>query len=276
LTGGAKGVTLILQLEKGKPIERWGRKAMGLKLETARIARLPGFLVKLMSVRIVIKPAHRKVESIFTEAEMQKKIKWISLLIAAVLMMAAVTPVFADTGDEPVEEPVVIEETSSFLDHPIVKLLASFFSNLFNSPAEEESVVVDVVEPPSGDGFEGIEGEGTSDVDFPEGTDIVEPTPTVVPEEVVAALHEEQDLGFGEMTKLLQIVVEAKASCTLEGVNCDVTLDSLLAEYKEEGVGMGQLFQDYGKPEILGVGQVRNAVDPKEKSNNGNAKGKNK
>ena len=93
----------------------------------------------------------------------------------------------------------------------------------------------------------------------------------VVPEEAIAALHEEQDLGFGEITKLLQITVEAQAACTLEGINCDVTLDSLVAEYKA-GAGMGELFKKYGKPEYTGVGQVRKAADPKVKSNNGKGK----
>lgn len=39
-----KGAILITVLDKGKPVESRGRKAMGLKLETVRIARLPGFL----------------------------------------------------------------------------------------------------------------------------------------------------------------------------------------------------------------------------------------
>ncbi len=99
-----------------------------------------------------------------------------------------------------------------------------------------------------------------------------------MPEEAVAALHEEENLGFGEITKLLQIAVEAQAACTLEGINCDVTLDGLVAEYKA-GSGMGELFKKYGKPEYTGVGQVRKAAEAntfevQEKSNNGKAKGK--
>jgi hypothetical protein len=198
---------------------------------------------------------------------MHKKMKWIGLLIAAVMLMAATVPVFADTGEEPVVDPVVVEETSSFLNHPIVKLLASFFSYLFQ-PVVEEPVVGDDVVPPVVEESEDSEGEDGE-------VTVEDPLPVVVPEEVIAGLHEDQDLGFGEITKLLQIVVEAQASCTLEGVNCDVTLDSLLAEYKS-GVGMGELFQKYGKPSLLGVGHVRKAADPKEKSNNGNAFGKNK
>jgi hypothetical protein len=211
-----------------------------------------------------------EVELTFAEAKMHKKMKWIGLLIAAVMLMAATVPVFADTGEEPVVDPVVVaEETSSFLNHPIIKLLASFFSNLFQ-PAVEEPVEGDDVVPPPSDGTEDDEGLG----DEGEGT-VEDPLPVIVPEEVIAELHEGQDLGFGEITKLLQIVVEAQASCTLEGVNCDVTLEGLVAEYKA-GVGMGELFQKYGKPDLLGVGHVRKAADLKEKSNNGKAYGKNK
>jgi hypothetical protein len=198
---------------------------------------------------------------------MPKKMKWISLLIAAVMLMAVAAPVFADTGEEPVEEPVLVEETSSFLNHPIVKLLASFFSNLFQPPAVEEPVEGEGEEPPTGE----EPGESEEDGEIT----VEEPLLVVVPEEVVAGLHEDQDLGFGEITKLLQIVVEAQASCTLEGINCDVTLESLVAEYKS-GNGMGELFQKYGKPSLLGVGHVRKAADPKVKTNNGNAFGKNK
>jgi len=64
-----------------------------------------------------------------------------------------------------------------------------------------------------------------------------------------------------------------KKAKPLEGVNCDVTLDSLVAEYKA-GSGMGELFKKYDKPEFTGVGQVRKAAEPKVKANNGHAKGK--
>ena len=62
---------------------------------------------------------------------MHKKMKWISLLVTAVMLIAAVTPVFADTGNDPANEPPVTAQTSKFLDNPIVKLLAGFFSRPF-------------------------------------------------------------------------------------------------------------------------------------------------
>ena len=121
-------------------------------------------------------------------------------------------------------------------------------------------------DPPPGDEPLGADG-------LPEG----EPEPVIVPEEAVAAMHVEEDLGFGEIVKLMGIVEDAQATCAETGENCGVTLDSLLAEYKD-GTGMGELFEMYGKPEHLGVGQIRKELDPKnkEKTNNGKAKGKDK
>jgi hypothetical protein len=198
---------------------------------------------------------------------MKNKIKGLSLLIAAFMLVTMATPIFAQSETDPVVDPVPTVEVSSFLDHPIVKLLASFFANLFAPPVVEEPVGEDLV-PTEPEG-EPIPGEEPLESDV---EPLPEPLPVVVPEEAVAALHEEQNLGFGEITKLLQITFEAQATCALEGLNCGVTLDSLIAEYKA-GAGMGELFQKYGKPEFTGVGQVRKAANPKVNSNNGNGKG---
>jgi len=105
---------------------------------------------------------------------------------------------------------------------------------------------------------------------LPEG----EPEPVIVPEESVAAMHEGEEFGFGEIVKLLRI---AEGICAETGENCSVALDSLLAEY-DHGIGMGELFKKYGKQEHLGVGQIRKESDPKGKvkTNNGKAKGKDK
>jgi len=204
---------------------------------------------------------------------MKKQIKGLSLLIAALMLTSIATPVFAQSETEPVGEPAPVEEVSRFVDHPIVKLLAGFFAKLFAPP---------IVELPDGQVIVPTEQEGEIVPGEEQLIEEIEPLPellpVVVPEEAVAALHEEENLGFGEMAKLLHIAVEAQAACTLEGINCDVTLDSLVAEYKA-GSGMGELFKKYEKPEYTGVGQVRkatetNTVEVKEKSNNGKAKEK--
>lgn len=211
------------------------------------------------------------------------KFKWLSIVVATIMLIATASPVFAQSETDPTEDPAVVGETNSFLDHPIVQLLSSFFSGLFEPEAviDDGTEIGDGTEPPADDptGDTGTGDEGTSDPS--EEEPVLEPTlvPTLAPDEQVAAMHTDENLGFGEITKLLQIVAEAKIACTTEGVNCDVTLDNLLDEY-ESGVGMGELYKTYGKPSVLGVGQAKKEADAdftvKEKTNNGKAKGKDK
>ncbi len=68
---------------------------------------------------------------------MKKQIKGLSLLIAAMMVAAIATPVFAQSETDPLEDPAPVVEVSSFVDHPIVKLLAGFFANLFAPPVVE-------------------------------------------------------------------------------------------------------------------------------------------
>ncbi len=198
----------------------------------------------------------------------KNKSKWTGAALALVMVLVFTTPIFAQGEVDPVEMPEVDEEPSNFFDQPIVKLIAEFFADLINPPVVEEP------EPEVG-------GEGSTGEDPPLGEGSTEgepePEPVIIPEEAVAAMHEDEDLGFGEIVKLMGIVEDAQATCLESGENCGVTLDSLLAEYKD-GTGMGELFEVYGKPEHLGVGHIRKELDPKgkEKTNNGKAKGKDK
>lgn len=78
----------------------------------------------------------------------------------------------------------------------------------------------------------------------------------------IAAYHDD-GLGFGVLVKVYAMADEAKKSCVeqLEEVSegevdpCDVSVEHLLEEFK--GMGMGQIFQLYGKPSIVGIGHVR-------------------
>jgi len=190
---------------------------------------------------------------------MHKNFKWTGLMVAIVMIAASASPVFAQSETDPLIEPTPVVESNSFLDNPIVLLLSNFFTNLFNSQVEEtptpETGVADEGEPsdtPEGE----VSGEEGDVIPAEEPT----PVPTMSAEEQVAALHTDEDLGFGEITKLLQIVTEAQESCELYGTNCDVTVDSLLAEYNS-GMGMGELLDIYGKPAITGVGQTKQIYD---------------
>ena len=71
---------------------------------------------------------------------MKSKIKGLSLLVAALMLVTIATPIFAQSETDPVVEPAPEVEVSSFVDHPIVKLLASFFANLFAPPVVEDPV----------------------------------------------------------------------------------------------------------------------------------------
>ena len=218
--------------------------------------------------------------------------KFVSVLIAMMLVLSLTIPVFAQDEIEPVDEPVVEEvepdeeldgkETSSkFLNHPIVKLFAEFFASFFNPPEEEEPAPDEGdgtdenggagALPPDGgedggesgepeDGGEGVEPEADGESGEPE-------EPPIVPEEKIASMHGDDKLGFGVIAKLIGIV-----ECAEGGV----TLDDLVAQFKG-GVGQGKLFEMYCKPENVGVGHIRKAVkelDQKEKTNNGKNKNK--
>jgi hypothetical protein len=223
---------------------------------------------------------------------MHNKFKWTGLVVAIVMIAASATPVFAQSETDPQDVPAVVEESSSFLDNPIVLLLSNFFSGLFTANTVEEIPTADVGDPgisePTGTPEGVVIGEDGDVIPTEQPT----PVPTISAEEQIAALHTDEDLGFGEITKLLQIVTEAQESCELYSTNCDVTVDSLLSEYNS-GIGMGELFAIYGKPAITGVGQTKKLYDEdgnkiktetmtktetktETKTNNGMAKGKDK
>jgi len=205
----------------------------------------------------------------------RNKRKWVGIVLALVMVLVFTTPMFAEGEMGPVEMPEVVEETPSFFDHPIVKWIVKLLFNPTVIVGEDpglEGGGVDLPgeEPPPAEGPLG--GGGLT-----EGTPEPELILVIVQEEAVAAMHVEGGLGFGEIVKLLEIVENAQVACLDIGKNCEVTLKSLVDEY-ECGTGMGELFEKYGKPENLGVGQIRKELDPKEneKTNNGKAKGKDK
>ncbi len=79
------------------------------------------------------------------------------------------------------------------------------------------------------------------------------------------AMYHDQGLGFGVLVKLYFLAANAQAACLADAASpqCSVTVQSLVDEFKS-GVGMGQLFKEYGRPAGMGVGHVRNGL-PKDK-----------
>lgn len=88
-------------------------------------------------------------------------------------------------------------------------------------------------------------------------------------------------LGYGELVKIYAIAAESQEACAAEEEDaadpgaeegaegevvaepeepCGVTVEEL-AEMLLSGTGMGQLFAEYGKPALLGVGHVRKALN---------------
>ena len=68
--------------------------------------------------------------------------------------------------------------------------------------------------------------------------------------------YHEDGFGFGQLVKVYAIAAESAEACADEEGPCGVTVEELVAAL-ESGTGMGQLFEEYGKPSVLGVGHLR-------------------
>jgi hypothetical protein len=80
----------------------------------------------------------------------------------------------------------------------------------------------------------------------------------VQPGDEIAGYHDE-GMGFGVLVKLYQMAAESQEACSDAEEACGVTVEELIAAF-QSGQGMGQLFKEYGKPSMLGVGHVRKAL----------------
>jgi hypothetical protein len=90
----------------------------------------------------------------------------------------------------------------------------------------------------------------------------------------IAGYHEE-GVGFGVLVKLYALAAESMEACAEDGAvgdePCGLSVGDLLREFNG-GTGLGQLFKEYGRPSIRGVGHVRHgrgAGGPPEHSNAG-------
>lgn len=80
----------------------------------------------------------------------------------------------------------------------------------------------------------------------------------VQPGDDIAAYHED-GMGFGVLVKLYQMAAESQEACLDAEDACGVTVEELVEAF-QSGQGLGQLFKEYGKPSMLGVGHVRKAL----------------
>jgi hypothetical protein len=174
--------------------------------------------------------------------------KKIALFLALVMVLAAVGPVAAqdgDTGDD------TGDDGSPSFHHPIVILLASYFG----------------VEPDEIAGYHGI----TDDADDDTGDDTGDDVDGDVDDVDDDGDDEAEGLGFGTLVKLYAIAAESQEACAAgaeeseEGENSEpcepVTVEELIAAL-ESGMEMGDLFEEYGRPSILGVGHVKKGSGP--------------
>jgi len=79
--------------------------------------------------------------------------------------------------------------------------------------------------------------------------------------DLIAQYHDD-GMGFGVLVKLFALAQNSQTCNTIttetgeEEVCGPMNVDTLVQEFNS-GTGMGQLFKEYGKPKLLGVGHVR-------------------
>lgn len=174
-----------------------------------------------------------------------KKLRIITLL--GVLLLSLFVAGVASAQDEPPEDP---PPTGTY-SHPIVQLLATYFG-------QTEST-----DPDQG---EEQNPEQDQDQDTDQGGDTDPGSDPQAALEAEIAGYFEQGLGFGELVKVYAIAAESEEACAEEGgtqdaeTPCGVTVEELV-DMVEGGTGMGQLFQIYGRPSMLGVGHVRQQLN---------------
>jgi hypothetical protein len=79
------------------------------------------------------------------------------------------------------------------------------------------------------------------------------------------AYYHDQGIGFGVLVKLYAMAEHFDYECRT-GNNpdaCEISLEDLIQSF-QEGTGLGEMFKVYGKPELLGVGHVRKAMNDHE------------
>lgn len=80
----------------------------------------------------------------------------------------------------------------------------------------------------------------------------------VQPGDEIAAYHAD-GMGFGALVKLYALAEASQEACADADEPCGVPVEKLVLAFRS-GTGFGELFKEYGKPSMLGVGHVRKIV----------------
>ena len=181
---------------------------------------------------------------------MRKSIATIGILVVLLVSLFGTAGAQGELPPDTAPEEEVAETV--VFTHPVVKVLSAYFDR-------EKKVVENEGETDLGE--TDLEGE-TPEGETPEGeTPVVEKT---LIGEQIATLHEE-GMGFGVLVKLFAMAEAAQEACADAEAECTpVTAEELVASFKD-GAGMGALFKEYGKPALLGVGHVKQALKKMEK-----------
>ncbi len=196
--------------------------------------------------------------------------------ILIVMLVSLIGSAAADsvTGatETPVPEATTQPVETTYFTHPIVQVLSAYFGR--STPVVATPEVTETAEPTE---------TATSTEETPEVI-ATDPTETATPEsempapedgpdiaEQIAAYHD-AGMGFGVLVKLYAMEEASQQACAIanstevsaEGDGSDavctpITVDELVTEF-QSGSGMGTLFKEYGKPALLGVGHVKQAL----------------
>lgn len=185
--------------------------------------------------------------------------------VITLMLVLVVGTVAAQSGLDATATPTAVPTSqpagSTLYLHPIVQILSAYFGRttrpMLPTPTPTASPTVDLA---------------ATATEVSNGTPTATPTATPVagPEEFAQqiAMYHDEGIGFGVLVKLYAMAEDSVKACVDQqssGVAVDqpacevVTVEQLVSEF-QSGVGMGQLFKEHGKPGLLGVGQVRKAL----------------
>jgi hypothetical protein len=198
-----------------------------------------------------------------------------------VMLVTVVGTAAAQTGTE---TPTAAPTDGTVYTHPVVQILSKYFGryqgpavNPTASPSPEATVDPNATLDPNAT----VDPNATP-TETPTATPDVPLTPEQLAEEI--AMYHEEGVGFGVLVKLYAMAEASKEGCApqvdpeatpeapadgtpaadgttdvVEPTCTVVTVADLVTEF-QGGTGMGQLFKEYGKPALLGVGHVKNAM----------------